>query len=60
MRVNLTSHKKKLAVDGCVISDPFSLKERWLEESDSKRSLWPPVFTFSFIHQVIWQQTRKE
>jgi len=44
MRVNIVSYKKKLVVDGCVIPDPFTIKEGWLEESDSNRLLWPPVF----------------
>lgn len=44
MRRNLDSYKKKLIIDGCVIRDPFTVKDGWLEESDSSRSLWPPVF----------------
>jgi hypothetical protein len=43
MRVNLEAYKKMI-INGCVLPDPFGLKEGWLEETDANRSLWPAIF----------------
>lgn len=44
LRCNLKEYKKKLMIDGCILPDPFGLKDGWLEETDDSRALWPAIF----------------
>ena len=43
LRCNLEEYKNKLIVDGCILPDPFGLKDIWLEETDYNRALWPAI-----------------